>query len=408
MESTKRLLTQVVVNSTRPPTTNVPASAFTTLSSLASYAQARSDRDYEASVARDIEATKGALTKFVLNGVVAGASPVVMTSPMAKEAVQAVRMPVAGLNERLTLFPDAATGAFANASSSTARSIVRILLQSAGTRSSSTASFALPSSLNSEKTLSAVIKVQSSPWKSSGAVNVVPGTALVGLTIFKSGSDVAVTSFAAPVRVTVPVPPPPAGKVAKIVFWDAATGKYSDAGCTAVASSKSSEAVADCSHLTDFGVVYVDVSSVTVVCGNRAVESGEECDDGNTVSGDGCSSTCRRELAAIDKLKQALSESPLLAIALGAGIGGLVLILISVSLIKRKYGRVMFCFKSSAVAPAPNDDAVKPSPLSSSQHNVNVEKLDLKSGPAASASVKGETMPADEFAARMQPVSKPH
>src|SRR4029434_3296947 len=27
-------------------------------------------------------------------------------------------------------------------------------------------------------------------------------------------------------------------------------------------------------------------------CGNNSVESGEECDDGNTKNGDGCSSTC--------------------------------------------------------------------------------------------------------------------
>jgi cysteine-rich repeat protein len=31
------------------------------------------------------------------------------------------------------------------------------------------------------------------------------------------------------------------------------------------------------------------------ICGNHTVETGEECDDGNTVSGDGCSATCKRE-----------------------------------------------------------------------------------------------------------------
>jgi cysteine-rich repeat protein len=31
------------------------------------------------------------------------------------------------------------------------------------------------------------------------------------------------------------------------------------------------------------------------VCGNGVVETGEQCDDGNTVSGDGCSSTCQLE-----------------------------------------------------------------------------------------------------------------
>jgi cysteine-rich repeat protein len=31
------------------------------------------------------------------------------------------------------------------------------------------------------------------------------------------------------------------------------------------------------------------------VCGNGKLEAGEECDDGNTVSGDGCSCTCTIE-----------------------------------------------------------------------------------------------------------------
>jgi len=31
------------------------------------------------------------------------------------------------------------------------------------------------------------------------------------------------------------------------------------------------------------------------ICGNSVIESGEQCDDGNTVSGDGCSATCQLE-----------------------------------------------------------------------------------------------------------------
>src|SRR5438046_8668963 len=31
------------------------------------------------------------------------------------------------------------------------------------------------------------------------------------------------------------------------------------------------------------------------VCGNHILDPGEQCDDGNTVSGDGCSPTCQRE-----------------------------------------------------------------------------------------------------------------
>ena len=32
------------------------------------------------------------------------------------------------------------------------------------------------------------------------------------------------------------------------------------------------------------------------VCGNSVVEQGEECDDGNTNSGDGCSDQCQNEI----------------------------------------------------------------------------------------------------------------
>lgn len=32
---------------------------------------------------------------------------------------------------------------------------------------------------------------------------------------------------------------------------------------------------------------------VTIMCGDGKKEGSEECDDGNTVNGDGCSSTCK-------------------------------------------------------------------------------------------------------------------
>jgi|GEM_PF-6942079 len=36
-------------------------------------------------------------------------------------------------------------------------------------------------------------------------------------------------------------------------------------------------------------------TATNMVCGNRIIEGGEECDDGNVSNGDGCSSQCRRE-----------------------------------------------------------------------------------------------------------------
>lgn len=38
-----------------------------------------------------------------------------------------------------------------------------------------------------------------------------------------------------------------------------------------------------------------DAPPAAPVCGNAAVETGEQCDDGNTAAGDGCSPTCRTE-----------------------------------------------------------------------------------------------------------------
>lgn len=35
--------------------------------------------------------------------------------------------------------------------------------------------------------------------------------------------------------------------------------------------------------------------TTTPVCGNNTTEAGEQCDDGNTTNGDGCSSTCQTE-----------------------------------------------------------------------------------------------------------------
>jgi cysteine-rich repeat protein len=44
------------------------------------------------------------------------------------------------------------------------------------------------------------------------------------------------------------------------------------------------------------GILYWLFPSIAgPVCGNNIIESGEECDDGNTANGDGCSSTCQTE-----------------------------------------------------------------------------------------------------------------
>lgn len=48
------------------------------------------------------------------------------------------------------------------------------------------------------------------------------------------------------------------------------------------------------SYILGSGLAYLEL-----FCGNNILEFGETCDDGNTVSGDGCSSTCQSEVVAI-------------------------------------------------------------------------------------------------------------
>ncbi len=47
-----------------------------------------------------------------------------------------------------------------------------------------------------------------------------------------------------------------------------------------------------------------------VGCGNRVVEVGEECDDGNTIAGDGCSAVCMREIPATPGIPGIPSGAP--------------------------------------------------------------------------------------------------
>jgi MYXO-CTERM domain-containing protein len=50
-------------------------------------------------------------------------------------------------------------------------------------------------------------------------------------------------------------------------------------------------------NIDDFCIVAANVvTPVDPVCGNNLPEQGEQCDDGNTTSGDGCSAICQTEL----------------------------------------------------------------------------------------------------------------
>ena len=51
-----------------------------------------------------------------------------------------------------------------------------------------------------------------------------------------------------------------------------------------------------------------DVDDAGSVCGNGIVETGEECDDGNTADGDGCSTTCEAEFCGDGVIQTGLGE----------------------------------------------------------------------------------------------------
>lgn len=82
----------------------------------------------------------------------------------------------------------------------------------------------------------------------------------------------------------------------------------SDSGSVTLATVAASQSadlkVADSGdHILDTALIVVPVSCFSeepepVLCGNGVVEPGEECDDGNKVSGDGCSATCLLEQPA--------------------------------------------------------------------------------------------------------------
>jgi len=54
-----------------------------------------------------------------------------------------------------------------------------------------------------------------------------------------------------------------------------------------------------------------DDGSGNAVCGNGIVETGEQCDDGNTVSGDGCSSTCQMDTSATPRITGSMTPPTL-------------------------------------------------------------------------------------------------
>ena len=79
-----------------------------------------------------------------------------------------------------------------------------------------------------------------------------------------------------------------------------------DCGCGVIDTDCADATVASCDYCDDTGScatttcpANIDPTNnavcVATVCGNSIVEPGEQCDDGNTTSGDGCDSLCQNE-----------------------------------------------------------------------------------------------------------------
>lgn len=68
-----------------------------------------------------------------------------------------------------------------------------------------------------------------------------------------------------------------------------------------VVAGKDYYLVVDGATATDFGRFDLSVKVTPARCGDLVLGTGEDCDDGNTTSGDGCSSTCKAEpIAGVD------------------------------------------------------------------------------------------------------------
>ena len=104
------------------------------------------------------------------------------------------------------------------------------------------------------------------------------------------------------------------GKDGKINAWSISVGVMSSkkaAATSAFQMMPQASAPVPCNK-SNMGTLYFDINSKTLrycdgtsyrnladTCGNGILENGEECDDGNNISGDGCSNTCQASYGAV-------------------------------------------------------------------------------------------------------------
>jgi len=72
-----------------------------------------------------------------------------------------------------------------------------------------------------------------------------------------------------------------------------------DTSATDTSATSSVDTSASTDLTSDTGTTDPTTDTGTAECGNAMVEFGEECDDGNTLAGDGCSATCQSESGMI-------------------------------------------------------------------------------------------------------------
>ncbi len=170
----------------------------------------------------------------------------------------------------------------------------------------SEASFALPRSFSSDVFGSESPEIDLHVQVHGGAPSVgvhVVRSALVGMTVSRAhaAGEIAVNNLTEPFNLTIPIDTSTMSlssrmllaQQAACVHWNQT--QYSTHGCN-VSEVSLTHATCTCSHLTMFAL---SQDTSIAACGDGVMQKGEDCDDFNIYSSDGCSSRCTIEAAYI-------------------------------------------------------------------------------------------------------------
>jgi cysteine-rich repeat protein len=170
----------------------------------------------------------------------------------------------------------------------------------------SEASFALPRSFSSDVFGSESPEIDLHVQVHGGAPSVgvhVVRSALVGMTVSRAhaAGEIAVNNLTEPFNLTIPIDTSTMSlssrmllaQQAACVHWNQT--QYSTHGCN-VSEVSLTHVTCTCSHLTMFAL---SQDTSIAACGDGVMQKGEDCDDFNIYSSDGCSSRCTIEAAYI-------------------------------------------------------------------------------------------------------------